>query len=1101
MDGYTFIHQTRRQKYLRKSGGIGVFVKNELYQHVTLLDSSSDYIMWFQVAAAHNNKRNELVFGVVYQPPATSKYLTEEEQELFEVEITSMCISNEHVFLLGDMNARVSNKDDFIDADTFLSEYFDFDEEVLNHFNKTDVLDLDFLSRKRANQDESVNTQGESLLDICKSNNLFILNGRCHKDKGVGKFTFRDTSVIDYAISSYEGLKRVQEFEIIDLDPLFSDGHSLLSLMITQIIAPSPAIATTSKSGRKLWDEEKKELFCHNIDMQTLNAILTDIQLVQAETDDISARTIDLLMDKIASVFTISAKKTFIKKKTNYARTKNDKPWFGNECNKTREEYNSAKTRHNRFPTELNKRTLTQKSKQYKSVMNSYINKHKAKTKIKLRNLHSKKPKDFWKLINSMESKTECADLDIEEFFEYFRTSNIDMDTEASESININTIDNDELLNTPITSQEILKCVKKLKNNKACGNDNIFNEYIKSTSSVMMPIYVNLFNLLFDKGIFPSVWLEGIIRPIYKRTGDITNPENYRPITIVSCFAKLFTSVLNSRLNNFVNYNEILQENQAGFRKGYSTNDQIFTLHALIEILKAKKKKLFCTFIDFRKAFDSVWRSGLWQKLLQSGIDGKLLRIINNMYKGIKSCVSLNGQKTSFFSIYSGLRQGENLSPILFSLFINDMEDYLSQNQCEGVDIEYSDEDVFVFVKLLILLYADDTVIFAEDEEKLQQTLDHFSDYCRTWKLKVNQSKTKVVIFGARTTDRYRFVLDGENLEIADNFKYLGIFFSKSRSFLKARKHVLEQARKALFLLYKRIRHFNLPIDLQLKLFDHTIVPILLYGSEIWGYENVDGIEKFHNAFLRKITNLKKSTPIYMLHAELGRYPLEIKIKMRMINFWLSTISSKPNKLPNIAYKVLLADFNNGVYEHKWIKTIKNILESVGRNDLWLSTDLQNINAIKHGIFQTLLDQNIQKWQSKLDTSSKGLNYKLFKTDIHLENYLIHFSKSVYLPILKFRTTNHKLPVELGRWGKIVYGERKCQKCNSNSVGDEFHYILECEFFKVERYRLVKKYFYTHPNVVKFSQLMNTTNKFIIRNLSALMNIIIKTFDTEYKNR
>ena len=149
----------------------------------------------------------------------------------------------------------------------------------------------------------------------------------------------------------------------------------------------------------------------------------------------------------------------------------------------------------------------------------------------------------------------------------------------------------------------------------------------------MMPVYVNLFNLILDSGASPSSWLEGIIRLIYKKKGDTSNPENYLPITILSCFDKLFTSVLNLRLNNFVEHNDSLEENQAGFRKGYATSDHIFfTLHAMVEILKAGKKKLFCTFVDFKKAFDNVWRPGLWHKLLQTDFDGKIFRIIRSMY-------------------------------------------------------------------------------------------------------------------------------------------------------------------------------------------------------------------------------------------------------------------------------------------------------------------------------------------------------------------------------------------------------------------------------------------------------------------------------------
>ena len=131
-----------------------------------------------------------------------------------------------------------------------------------------------------------------------------------------------------------------------------------------------------------------------------------------------------------------------------------------------------------------------------------------------------------------------------------------------------------------------------------------------------------LFNIVLETGIIPDSWIEGIIRPIYKNSGTPRNAEIYRPITNLSCLGKLFTAVLNLRLNNFLKHNDILEENQAVFRAGYSTTDHIFILHTLTEILKVNKK-LYCSFIDFSKPFDSVWRVGLWMKLLKEGVDGK----------------------------------------------------------------------------------------------------------------------------------------------------------------------------------------------------------------------------------------------------------------------------------------------------------------------------------------------------------------------------------------------------------------------------------------------------------------------------------------------
>lgn len=232
-----------------------------------------------------------------------------------------------------------------------------------------------------------------------------------------------------------------------------------------------------------------------------------------------------------------------------------------------------------------------------------------------------------------------------------------------------------------------------------------------------------------------------------------------------------------------------------------------------------------------------------------------------------------------------------------------------------------------------------------------------------------------------------------------------------------------------------------------------------------------------------------------MLHAELGRYPLEINIKMRMLNFWLALQKNKPSKISFLMYKMLRADYESNIYEHKWIRSIKGILESVGRNDFWLQENQTQLSEVKSIVFQTLLDQYKQKWRSTLDTSSKSYNYKLFKTEIELEHYLTHLPRPVYLPIIKFRTSNHRLPIEKGRWENVPRAERTCTKCSSNSIGDEFHYIMECKFFKLERQRLIRSYYYNRPNVLKFNQLLQSKNSSILRNLSTFTKLIMNEFN------
>ena len=178
----------------------------------------------------------------------------------------------------------------------------------------------------------------------------------------------------------------------------------------------------------------------------------------------------------------------------------------------------------------------------------------------------------------------------------------------------------------------------------------------------MVPLYAKLFNAILDSGKFPSQWSVGKIIPIYKNKGSAMDPNNYRGITILSCLGKVFTGMLNTRLSEAVT----ILDNQAGFRQKCSTVDQVFILRNLINMYQEKKMPLYCAFVDFQKAFDTVWRQALWLKLIKHGVEGKVFRIIHNMYESIKSCVHNEGNSSAFFSSKTGVRQGEITFVVLY---------------------------------------------------------------------------------------------------------------------------------------------------------------------------------------------------------------------------------------------------------------------------------------------------------------------------------------------------------------------------------------------------------------------------------------------------
>jgi len=151
-------------------------------------------------------------------------------------------------------------------------------------------------------------------------------------------------------------------------------------------------------------------------------------------------------------------------------------------------------------------------------------------------------------------------------------------------------------------------------------------------------------------------------------------------------------------------------------------------------------------------------------------------------------------------------------------------------------------EEIAVYLRLYLLLYADDMVILAESKEELQAALN--SVYCKTWDLEINASKTRIVIFNRRKiTEKPVFTLNNEILNVVDDFTYLGIIFMHNGSFSKNRIKLLDQGRKAMYSMLKKCRSLGLPIDLQLKMFDTMVAPILLHGCELWGFENINAIE------------------------------------------------------------------------------------------------------------------------------------------------------------------------------------------------------------------------------------------------------------------
>ena len=629
-----------------------------------------------------------------------------------------------------------------------------------------------------------------------------------------------------------------------------------------------------------------------------------------------------------------------------------------------------------------------------------------------------------------------------------------------------------------MTIPEIKRAAKKLKNNKACGKDLISNEMIKCiVQTKFIGIILWVFNLILDKSLFPHIWKIGYIVPIFKGE-DSFDPSNYRGIAITSCMGKLFTLILNDRLTTFLEKRNILKPNQIGFRKGYRTSDHVFVLNSMIDSYIGKGKKIFGCFVDFSKAYDSVWREGLFYKLMKNKLSFKFISMIKSMYNDLNLSVKLTEGITSFFKSDVGVRQGCNLSPMLFNLFINDLVEYLQSDITEAVKLNgYSCN---------CLMYADDLLLLSESWEGLCQTMDKLGNYCTQWKLNISSKKTKIMIFGKNIKQTgLTHNIGNVTVGCCQDYPYLGTIMTPTNSFAKCKTHLFKQANKAMWGFLKQVNTQNGGNATTIvKLFYSLVVPVLLYNSEVWGSflksKSLHNFEKFknnlfdeshkHEQLLNRICKYtlgvpKKSSNI-AAKGELGIYHLNIEVCIRIIKFFfhLLKLIKGGNKL---IYSAVMECYtlwkcgDNLSKELSWLSTVFYLLQIAGYN----FSSISNCFEIDEGITVKNLKTELQKLYRQHFFKTISLSSKLapiycrIKKEYREEPYVSQVEYHKYRSaISRFRISAHNLPIEKDRWEGIDKSERRCKKCINNDVGDEKHYILYCnvpeivdlrvEFFK-----------------------------------------------------
>nr|VZI51185.1 unnamed protein product [Spirometra erinaceieuropaei] len=376
----------------------------------------------------------------------------------------------------------------------------------------------------------------------------------------------------------------------------------------------------------------------------------------------------------------------------------------------------------------------------------------------------------------------------------------------------------------PPSEEEVADAMRKLRNNKAPGEDGIPAEIFKSCVDTLAPWLHEVIERAWRDEVVPDDWGLGILVPIRKK-GDKTRCENYRGISLIDVAAKIFAIVLLRRFQAV--RDSRTRPDQAGFRAGRGCADQIFTLRRILEFRHSYQQLTAVCFVDFAAAFDSVHRESLCRIMALDGVPAKVIAMIKAYYRSTTARVLVRNNLSQPFGIRSGVRQGCILAPILFNYAI----DWILGRALRDSDgVEFAPGH-----RLTELDYADDSALFASSFGYLQSMVSRVNDVAKSVGLAIGAGKTKVFSSCISDQEKAPLRIGGCQLEEVDSFKYLGARLlpngqSKDDivSRIDAAHWVFSSLRKCLW------NRRDLSIAIKIRVYRASVRSVLLYSCECW---------------------------------------------------------------------------------------------------------------------------------------------------------------------------------------------------------------------------------------------------------------------------
>ena len=433
-----------------------------------------------------------------------------------------------------------------------------------------------------------------------------------------------------------------------------------------------------------------------------------------------------------------------------------------------------------------------------------------------------------------------------------------------------------------LSPHKVTKIILGLKNSSGGGHMDIPTRVFKSIADIISNPLSIILNKYITNGNFPEMLKIAQVTPVFK-SGDPTDPNNYRPISVLSVLSKVFEKHIYDELLSYLKSFDILVDEQCGFREGISTNFAIGKfLNHIVESVNEKKFSVG-VFLDLKKAFDCVDHSILLQKLYHYGVRGAALNLIESFLSNRTQYVKICNQKSSIAHTNIGTPQGSVLSPLLFLVFINDLVN------CSRV--------------LNFNLFADDTCISLKNSNlnNLYNTLNRELVKVNNWisanKLALNISKTVYLLFsGKRAISELPILyLNNEPIQRQHSTKFLGLILDERLSWNAHAQHVNGKVSRLAGIFY-RIRNF-LPSHALKTIYYALFQSQLQYGIVFWSGVNktkFDQIFRVQKKIIRFITNSDRLAHTTPLFKDLAILKLDDLRKLEMAKFVFNDVGG-PN--------------------------------------------------------------------------------------------------------------------------------------------------------------------------------------------------------------